>query len=434
MKILQVIHGYPPRYNAGSEIYTQSIAQGLARRGHQVTILTREEDPLRPDYEVRTERDPDVPEIRLSVVNMPRSRDRFRHAELDRIFASLLHESKPDVVHIGHLNHLSTGVVEEAHRAGVPIVFTLHDFWLMCPRGQFIQYGVEKSDPWAFCDGQNDMKCATKCYASRYESGLPSWEGEDIDYWRTWVGRRMTETRQVASCVRLFIAPSRTLQGRFQNEFAIPAEKLVYLDYGFNLSRLGPRRRIVEKDFVFGYIGTHKPAKGVHLLVDAAASLSGRYRVRIWGAPTPDVTPALKDRVRRLPTETCERIEWMGEYAPDRIVQDVFDRVDAIVVPSIWLENSPLVIHEAQQARLPVIASNLGGMAEYVRNEVNGLVFTPRDAGSLAAAMQRLVDEPGLAGKLGSRGYLYSMTGGIPGLEEHLSSLLQVYEHAVRTP
>jgi glycosyltransferase involved in cell wall biosynthesis len=434
MRILQVIHGYPPRYNAGSEIYTQSIAQGLARRGHRVTILTREEDPLRPDYEVRTERDPDVPEILLSIVNMPRSRDRFRHAELDRIFASLLQESKPDVVHIGHLNHLSTGVVEEAHRAGVPIVFTLHDFWLMCPRGQFIQYGVEKSEPWALCDGQNDLKCATKCYASRYESGLPGREGEDIDYWRTWVGLRMTETRQVANFVSLFIAPSRMLQGRFQDEFAIPAEKLVYLDYGFDLSRFSPRRRKVEDDFVFGYIGTHKPGKGVHLLVDAAASLSGRYRVRIWGQPTSDITPALKARVRHLPNEICERIEWMGEYATDKIVQDVFDWVDAIVVPSIWLENSPLVIHEAQQVRVPVIASNLGGMAEYVKHEVNGLVFTPRDAGSLAAAMQRMIDNPGLARKLGSKGYLFNPTGGIPGLEEHISSLLQVYENAVSAP
>jgi glycosyltransferase involved in cell wall biosynthesis len=70
-------------------------------------------------------------------------------------------------------------------------------------------------------------------------------------------------------------------------------------------------------------------------------------------------------------------------------VPEVLNRVDAIVVPSIWEENSPLVIHEAQQARVPVITADVGGMAEYVRHEHNGLLFRHRNAGSLATQMQR---------------------------------------------
>lgn len=73
MKILQVIHGYPMRYNAGSEVYTQTLCRGLAGR-HEVHVFTREEDSFAPDYRMRVERDPDDRRIALHVVDTPRNR------------------------------------------------------------------------------------------------------------------------------------------------------------------------------------------------------------------------------------------------------------------------------------------------------------------------------------------------------------------------
>lgn len=102
-------------------------------------------------------------------------------------------------------------------------------------------------------------------------------------------------------------------------------------------------------------------------------------RLRIWGRPNAESTPALKALCEGFPQTIRERISWEGEYANEQIVPRVFNHVDAIVVPSIWLENSPLVIHEAQQARVPVITADAGGMAEFVQHEVNGLLFHHRD-------------------------------------------------------
>lgn len=131
MKILLVIHGYPMRYNAGSEVYTQTIAQALARR-HEVHVFTREENPFVPDYALRQEQDPDEPRVGLHIVNMSRARDRYQHVGVDQRFAEVLERVRPDVVHVGHLNHLSTSLLAEAAGRGLPIVYTLHDFWLMC--------------------------------------------------------------------------------------------------------------------------------------------------------------------------------------------------------------------------------------------------------------------------------------------------------------
>lgn len=182
MKILQVIHGYPMRYNAGSEVYTQTLAQALARR-HTVEVFTREEDPFAPDASVRRETDQDDPRVALHVVNNPRLRDRYRDPEIDRQFAGVLDKFRPDVVHVGHLNHLSTSLVFEATRRQIPVVYTLHDYWVMCPRGQFMQMHPDPADPanlWAACDGQHDRTCAERCYA-RYFSGDPQEREQDLD-------------------------------------------------------------------------------------------------------------------------------------------------------------------------------------------------------------------------------------------------------------
>ena len=431
MKILQVIHGYPMRYNAGSEVYTQTLCRGLAG-GHEVHVFTREEDPFAPDFRLREERDAGDSRIALHVVNNPRNRDRYREPGVDRRFAEVLDRIRPDVVHVGHLNHLSTSLPREAAARSIPVVYTLHDYWPMCPRGQFMQmHPDDPKDLWAVCGGQEDRKCAEHCYA-RYFGGAPEEQETDIAYWTGWVGRRMRHMRDMCELVDYFIAPSCYLHDRYRDEFGLPASKLVYLDYGFDLTRLkGRQARPAGGPFVFGYIGTHIPAKGIQDLVRAFGKVPGAPLLRIWGRPRGQDTEALKALARALPGDAGGRIEWFPEYRNADIVRDVFDRVDAIVVPSVWAENSPLVIHEAQQAWVPVIAADAGGMAEYVRHGVNGLLFEHRSRKSLAGQMQAFVDDPALAERLGRRGYLYSQTGDVPAIEDHVRAVEAIYERAL---
>jgi nucleoside-diphosphate-sugar epimerase/glycosyltransferase involved in cell wall biosynthesis/MoaA/NifB/PqqE/SkfB family radical SAM enzyme len=431
MKILHVLHGYPMRYNAGSEVYTQTLAQALAER-HEVHVFTREENAFAQDYAVREDVDPDAPRIRLHVVNMPRARDRYRHAGVDQRFAEVLDRVKPDVVHVGHLNHLSTSLLGEAAARGLPIVFTLHDYWLMCPRGQFMQmFPQDPSDLWAACDGQHDEKCARRCY-SRYFSGDPKEEEKEVATWADWVGRRMAHVREITEHVDVFLAPARYLQDRFATDFGLPAAKLRYLDYGFDRERLVGRARTPGEPFSFGYIGTHIPAKGIHHLLTAFGQLRGDTRLRIYGRPRGQDTEALRAIAARLPGDASERVEWLPEYRNREIVHDVFDRVDAIVVPSVWVENSPLVIHEAQGAGVPVITADVGGMAEYVQHEVNGLLFAHRDPDDLARQMQRFADDPALARRLGARGYLYDPEGRVPDIHRHVEQIEGIYTELLR--
>ncbi|MFT6914783.1 MAG: glycosyltransferase involved in cell wall biosynthesis [Motiliproteus sp.] len=430
MKIVKVIHGYPMLYNAGSEVYSQTICHGLVKRGHEVHVFTREEDSFKPDGAMRYSQDADVPAITLHLVNNPRHRDRYRLEVIDQRFAQLLDQVKPDIVHIGHLNHLSTSLVFAAKERNIPIVYTLHDYWLMCPRGQFMQMHSADDNLWAACDGQENRKCASQCYA-RYFSGAQEEQEQDLNYWEDWVARRMAHIHEVVNQVDLFISPARYLKERYERDFGLPESKSIYLDYGFDRSRMAGRKRIPGEPFTFGYIGTHIPAKGVHQLIEAFGKLNGDAKLRIWGRDRGQDSQALRAIAEALPLHKRHCVEWMPEYKNQQIAVDVFSNTDAIVTSSIWVENSPLVIHEAQQARVPVITADTGGMGEYVEHQVNGLLYRHRDVDDLASQMQVLLDDPELARRLGERGYAYSEDGEIPCIDQHILDLEACYEGLV---
>ena len=118
MKVLLVIHGYPRRYNAGSEVYTQTLAHALNDAGCDVEVFAREEDPFLPDYHLRSECDPLKDEITVHLVNHARSNARFQNDFIDDVFRGVMAEAKPDVVHFGHLNHLSMGLPGVAKAMG----------------------------------------------------------------------------------------------------------------------------------------------------------------------------------------------------------------------------------------------------------------------------------------------------------------------------
>jgi glycosyltransferase involved in cell wall biosynthesis len=429
MKILKIIHGYPPLYNAGSEVYSQMLCHGLSDK-HDVHVFTREENLFEKDFSMRLSQDNLKSTITLHLINIPLEKFRYRlqHPEVDQIFSNLLDKIKPDIIHIGHLNHLSTSLVYEISKKNIPIVYTLHDYWLMCPRGQFIQRNTQSFE---LCDGQEDRKCATQCY-SGYFMGAPDELESDTNYWTNWISRRMAHIRDIANYINIFIAPSKYLYNRYIQAFNLPQKKMIYLDYGFDLTRLKNRHRKTNEPFTFGYIGTHIPAKGIQDLLIAFGKLTGPCKLRIWGRPRSQNTEALHAIASSLPIEIQHKIEWLSEYQNENIVKDVFNHTDCIVVPSIWVENSPLVIHEALQVRIPVITANTGGMSEYIHHEKNGLLFNHRDNNSLALQMQRLLDDPKLALNLGNTGYLYSSDGNIPELNSHVTDIENIYRSLLK--
>lgn len=425
MHILKIIHGYPPQYNAGSEVYSQSICIELSKY-HKISVFTREENLYAPCFSIREEKINE--NLTLYLVNHPQGKDGYRHQQMDDVFTSLLKKLQPNIAHIGHLNHLSTGLVDVLNLFKIPIVYTLHDFWLMCPRGQFLTRSIgNPKGNFQLCTHQNDRKCATDCYKV-YFSGIKENEASDIEQWESWVHHRMKEVKRIVSKIDLFIAPSKYLENRFVQDFCIAKEKIIYLDYGFPTQYLLPTQKIsANEPYTFGYIGTHIPAKGVNLLIEAFKRLEQPAILKIFGRENGQSTKAL----RVMASSSKNKIEFLGEYINQNLVNDVFSKVDCIVVPSIWGENSPLVIHEAQACKIPVITADFGGMKEYVAHKVNGLLFKHREVESLAEQLNFAVSNPEKMKNLGKVGYLYSENGLIPNIEEHCKQLVSIYQKVI---
>jgi glycosyltransferase involved in cell wall biosynthesis len=207
----------------------------------------------------------------------------------------------------------------------------------------------------------------------------------------------MAQVREVCREVSLFLAPSRFLREQFL-AFGIPPEKIVFAECGVPpLETTAAPSRPAAGPVVFGYIGVVDPVKGVHLLVEAFQPLTGA-ELRIYGGET-DYAP-YPDRGRFLSQlRNAPHIRVMGRY-DNRQVGRVLSEVDVVVVPSIWYENAPLVIREAFLARKPVVTAAFGGMQEWVRHEVNGLLFRQRDVEDLRRTLARFIADPHLVHRL----------------------------------
>lgn len=260
--------------------------------------------------------------------------------------------------------------------------------------------------------------------------GIPEDEDQEMKYWTWWIEQRMKMVKKTCQMIDMFIAPSKHLQQRFITEFGLPAEKVMYLPYGFDRSVLTSRQRVHRNPndpIVFGYIGRHSASKGINLLLEAAQQIPSHYHHRfclaIYGRPDANTTANLQ----AMAASKGFHVEWRPEYKNNEIVSCVFNHVDCIVVPSIWDENSPLVIQEAQQCRVPVITANHAGMSELVQDHINGLTFQHRNSTSLAKVMRLVVEQPEILEKLSQHGYLYSNDGQVPSIESHVDQLLNLY-------
>lgn len=376
IKVLHIIHGYPPYYMAGSEVYTQNLCKELSK-SLDITVFSRIENEYLKPYEIIETPDNSIKIIR---VNKPGRDYTFRSKYIDeklaKIFEKYLEKIKPDVVHIGHLSHLTTLIVRIVKKHGIPIIFTLHDYWMICVRGQLI------CDDSSLCSGPDLQKCA-KCNRKYFTSQIEA---------RSEIERWLKEFSEVNDQIDLFIAPSKFLREKYI-EYGIPEHKIVYMDYGFNTELFKNFKKKPSEKIRFGFLGRIIPVKGIALLIDAFNEIDhSKAELNIFGnLPSPYLY--LKERCINSGIHFKDGFD-------NRDIAKVFSEIDVLIVPSMWYENSPLVIHEAFLAKVLIITSNLGGMAELVQDGKNGLLFEPGNVQDLIRKINRFIEEPDLITKL----------------------------------
>jgi glycosyltransferase involved in cell wall biosynthesis len=430
MRVLHAIHDFLPRHRAGSEIYAFELARELSRRA-EVFVLAAEYDPSVPHGTIRWRSYEGL--VVIEIVNNWQFRRFDETYQSERINAQLRHvldATCPDVLHVHNLLNLSFDLPRIAKQRGVATVATLHDYTLVCPSGGQRVHVAESH----VCDSIDADRCA-RCFAQSplarqmhaaqmtrgfrgrligrtgraafriapvLATSILKFSGPEINGGD--VRRRLGYARQVFESIDLFVAPSRSMAEEFC-KLGLARDRVQVSDYGFPHARFRatagtrpPSRSRASARLRIGFVGTLVWHKGVHVLLEAAQRLRGRYELHIHGDPAvfPDYVAALRKAAAGLPVVFAEGFD-------RERVDDVYDGLDVLVVPSLWPENSPLVIHEAFLHQVPVVAARVGGVPELVGHEMNGLLYEPSDPASLAASLQRLIDDRDLLATLSAR-------------------------------
>jgi glycosyltransferase involved in cell wall biosynthesis len=375
-KILIAAHSHPAITKGGAEIAAWRLYEGIAARPDWRAWFmgcAREPGAGRAGSVITQ------PFSDTEFVYAPSAFDWFKFANHDKLYPRelelLLRDISPDIVHFHH--YVNFGVETFLHiRRALPdcrIVLTLHEFQAICNHyGQMVT--KEKK---SLCYESSPRDC-NKCF--------PEFSRSDFFLRKTYISRFFDLVDQ-------FISPSAFLAERYVT-WGIPEAKMAVLEnVTMPAQETGLPGIDADPDILrVGFFGQISYLKGIHVALDAARLLEDEgvtnIQLEIHGDYTSQPPEFQTDFLERL-QKAGRNVRYHGPYENHR-VDGLMRNVDLVLVPSIWWENSPVVIQECFRNRRPIVCSNIGGMAEKVRNEKDGFHFGVGSSIELAALLRTL--------------------------------------------
>lgn len=405
MRILLLSHGLPPDSVGGVQQHVVGLADALVRAGHDVHVLARSNLPGTPQGE----------RVAATADEIAASGARgahvtwcaYRWENCDSIAA--MYECAPmaeavrafvaeraaagetfDVAHVHHLTGLSTDSVRAIRDAGVPVVLTLHDYWLFCPRGQMFHVDSERCDR---ADVERCADCLQRTFSGWFNETNRTQNVENLH----------ARARAVMLTADRLVVPSPRAIAPFA-DLGIPGEQFEIVENGVDTGNLHALPPPVPHDgpLRLGYLGTLMASKGLHVVLDALQRLpQGTATLTIHGNAVPyhgDET-YLNRCFQRL--QPGSGVSYHGPYGLDALPR-LFAEIDVLVAPALWHEAFGLTVREALAAGRPVLVSEIGGLQDAVDDGEQGYVLPPGDVPAWATAIERLANDRDLTAKLAS--------------------------------
>lgn len=395
MRILFVTQNPPGSTSGGIEIYTASLANELKKHGHEVarhkvSFFARESREDSPEYELRkfTADGIEVTALNRFPGNEVDFEEKYINRKAEAAFQEHITKDRPDLVHIHHLGGLSHTFKDVLAKENIPFVITLHDFTLICPRGQLI------ADDLKICLPDDMKKCAACIKPHTQHTTNPflklySWVFSSQKGLEQMIRYRDSGISLMKSASAV-LAPSEFVRQK-AIELGIESSKAFTMPYGYDLPVFHELREAASQSgsearkFIFA--GSLIPSKGVHVLIEA-------FKIALKQLTEPEISlkligPAPQYHGKKGYLEKLERaakglnVEFMGEMAHSELLHQMAD-ADVLVMPSLWWETHGIVLREARLLGLAAIVSGHGALAEVASQLGGALAFKPGDPSSLA--------------------------------------------------
>ncbi len=343
-------------YRRGGDcIYTLGLEKLLKERGHDVAVFSmRHPDNADTAWSRFFPSEVNMNSIAGKAGFLSRS---LGDRETCHKFSALLDEFRPDVVHLNNIHsQLSPVIARIAHTRAIRVVWTLHDYKLLCPRYDCLKNG---NQPCEACFTDKKQVLLNRCM----KNSLPA---SVLAYLEALKWNR----RVLDDCTDVFICPSRFMRDKML-QGGFPERKLVYLP-NFVDTESCRRPDYGDRRDYYCYVGRLSYEKGIGTMLEAAQSLPWRLVVAGDGP--------LKDRLNGAThIEYVGKLDWTG-------VKDLVGGARFSVIPSEWYENSPLSVIESLCLGTPVLGADMGGIPELV-SPGTGLIFRSGDSAGLASGI-----------------------------------------------
>jgi glycosyltransferase involved in cell wall biosynthesis len=368
-RVLIAAHSHPELTKGGAEIAAWQLHRALAADGRFASAFLGSGGTPRPGPSIAQPMGED------EYLYTPGDFDWFtfanRNERFPEDFTALLRQLRPDIMHFHHYAQFGVEAFLIARRAlpEIRLVLTLHEFQAICNHfGQMVTRPQR-----SLCSAATLVACH-RCFPER--------STVDLFLREHWL-------KSFFGLIDAFVAPSHFLARRYI-EWGLPAERMHVIGNAIAAPAEVPPRPRRSPRLQVGFFGQMSPLKGIGVLLDAAEELADtpEIAINIHGDDSNQPEPFREELAARL-AKASPNVRLHGAYDNTRVDALMRD-MDLIVMPSVWWENAPVVIEEALRNRVPVLCSDIGGMAEAVRDGIDGFHFAVGSGLELAALLREL--------------------------------------------
>ena len=356
---------------------------------------------------------------------------------MDRLFGGFIRHNELEIIHINEIFGFSSSIINVARQQGIKVIVTVHEYWWLCPHRVMVDFNNR------ICDGPSDMQKCSFCSQkilnnfnsknkkrfAKIRNSIPNIfrliveiyglrkffslkkidKNVDLKFGsenytkftnpklEDQLRARLQKNIEALNKANLVIGVSHDVKDKLTT-FGVDPAKILVQHIGSTIAEIKVKhiREVNKSNIVFGFIGGIGYYKGVHQLIDAFTKMPDTYKekceIELYGSYDIDYVNSINNNLL-LNDPYAQKVRFRGRYKTEEI-SNISNTIDIMVLPSLCADTAPQTIFESFSCQLPIIAPRIGGFPDFIKDNVNGLLYLAASVDSLKFKLMYIIDNP----------------------------------------